>query len=84
MLIAIIYCFLKRILLYSIHEPVSVCTLFDFICSLTDKHKLLYFAVKGLYPLIILRLLIISTANEKCRSVHGTYTLNGCIRIGAL
>ena len=24
-----------RILLYSIHEPVSVCTLFDFICTLT-------------------------------------------------
>ena len=65
MIITIIDCFLKGLTPHGIHESMAMRTVFNLLCGLSDQHKLLDLAVKGVDPFIILGLFIISATDQK-------------------
>ena len=61
-----------------------LCTLGDLVSRLSDENEITDFSIKALDPLVILRMFVISSCDEECRSRHRLDSLNRCIRVCSL
>ena len=59
-------------------------TLGNLLSGLSDEDEAFYLAVKAVDPLVILALLVITSADENRRPAHGFDALNSGIGIGSL